>query len=87
MSWLPELAAEELRLAREGDAEGVMRVQAERAARIGEPVTRAALEQTAVLQAEIVAVLEAARAATGRELQVLRRGRSAVRAYGQVDVR
>jgi hypothetical protein len=85
---MTELAEQELRLAHAGDAEGVARVQAKRAALMtAAPASRAALNETAALQAEIVSVLEAQRAATARELALLRRGRTAVRAYGQVDVR
>ncbi len=45
---------------------------------------RAALERAAEVQAQVAAALEAARDATGHELSRLRRGRGAVRAYGQV---
>jgi hypothetical protein len=84
---MAELAAEELRLARAGDFDALPGIQAERQALMGAPVSRRVLEQTAALQAEIVSVLEASRAETARELALLRRGRSAVRAYGQVGVR
>ena len=45
---------------------------------------RPALERAAALQAEIVAELQRGRDATGVELDRLRRGRGAVRAYGHV---
>jgi hypothetical protein len=85
------LAERELALVRAGRLEELAPVHAERDALIaglpGAPApryARAALLRAARAQAEVVAALAAARESTGRELAHLRRGRGAVRAYGQV---
>jgi hypothetical protein len=87
---LADLAAAELALAREGRVEELAAAQASRTALVaGLPATppasaRPALQRAGALQAELVSTLAAGRDAAGRELNHLRRGRGAVRAYGHV---
>ena len=90
MSWqhLAELAARERDLVEAGDWEGLLDVQAERE-RLMErlpsppPLDAYGILVTAREQARATATaLERALLETGQQLEVLTRGRSAVRAYG-----
>jgi len=79
-----ELAERELALVHAGEWERVAEVSAERAvqaASLATPGPRSALERLAALEAELIAVLQAARASTLHELGSLRRGRGAVQSY------
>jgi hypothetical protein len=86
---LADLAEAELAAITAGRTDDVPVLQAERDALAAAlPLTppaaaRGALLRAGVAQAQIVAALTAARDAAGRELAHLRRGRGAVRAYGQ----
>ena len=86
---LADLAEAELAAAQAGRHEQLRALQIERDLLASSlPLTppaaaRGALLRAGVAQAEIVAALSAARDAAGRELAHLRRGRGAVRAYGQ----
>ena len=79
-----ELAERELALVRAGEWDLVAEVSAQRGAHsttLATPGPRPLLERLAALEAELIAALTAARAATVRELGSLRRGRGAMRGY------
>ena len=90
MSWqhLAELAVREQRLVEAEAWEELLEVQAERRQLIARLPSPAPLDALGILvtareQARATAAaLERAMAETGQQLDVLRRGRSAVRAYG-----
>jgi hypothetical protein len=81
-------AERELALAREGRWEELAAAGAERnrvAAAMPAPVpaVRGILERLALVQEQLTALTNAARAETARELGTLNRGRGAVRGYGR----
>jgi hypothetical protein len=82
-----ELAERELALVRAGEWDLVAEVSAERSAYtalLPTPGPRPVLERLAALEAELISALKGAREATIRELSSLRRGRGAMRGYGDV---
>ena len=84
-------AERELALAREGRWEELAAAGAERtrvAAALPAPVPAVGplLERLALVQDQLTALLEAARAETARELGTLSRGRGAVRGYGRAGL-
>jgi hypothetical protein len=85
------LAERELTLVRAGEWDLVAEVSAERAQQAAKlpqatHAVRPALVRLAALEAELIAALRSAREATVRELGSLRRGRGAMRGYGDVAV-
>ena len=83
-------AERELTLAREGRWEelaeaGAERVRLATALPAPAPGVRPLLERLALVQAQITALLTAARAETARELGTLDRGRGAVRGYAPLS--
>jgi hypothetical protein len=83
MLTLLELAERELALARAGEWEALAAAAEDRARRLETlRPTREELLAASAVQAELVALLAAARAQAARELAHLHRGRGAARAYG-----